>query len=182
MWRAAYRPGCRRSSRACPSTSLWYGPSARRKKHAGTLPISPPGNVVKVVDVYLDSVIHETLRKNPRRYRLTKPQYEAIREMLSSQNPDWNEIFALFQNDRHKGLEFLLNPRFFLPSCRRSARSAIPLWASPICSGPCAPCFCHCYTCWAARRPRPTCTTRYRRGTQACWAAWRRSITASPMC
>lgn len=84
-----------------------------QEKSRGHFAYQPPDNVVKVVDVYLDSVIHETLRKNPRRYRLTKPQYEAIREMLSSQNPDWNEIFALFRNDRHKGLEFLLNRDFF---------------------------------------------------------------------
>ena len=84
-----------------------------QEKLRGHFAYKLPENVVKVVDVYLDSVIHEALRKNPRRYRLTTPQREAIREMLSSHSPEWGEIFTLFQNDRLKGVEFLVNSDFF---------------------------------------------------------------------
>ena len=84
-----------------------------QEKQRGHFAYELPPNVVEVVDVYLDAVIHETLRKNPRRYRLTKPQQDAIYAMLSSQNPDWDEIFSLFRGDRLKGVEFLLNRDFF---------------------------------------------------------------------
>jgi len=84
-----------------------------QEKLRGHFAYTLPDNVVDVVDVYLDSVTHEVLRESPRPYRLTPAQHQAIREMLSSQNPDWNEIFKLFENDRLKGVEFLLNHDFF---------------------------------------------------------------------
>ena len=84
-----------------------------QEKQKGKFAYTLPDNVVKVVDVYLDAVIHETLHKNPRHYRLTEAQREAVHQMLSSQDPDWLEIFKLFEGDRLKGVEFLLNPDFF---------------------------------------------------------------------
>lgn len=84
-----------------------------QEKLRGHFAYTLPENVVQVVDLYLDSVTHETLRKSPRRYRLTKPQQLAVHEMLSSQSPDWAEIFELFKNDRLKGVEFLLDRDFF---------------------------------------------------------------------
>ncbi|MDD3920959.1 MAG: GT4 family glycosyltransferase PelF [Eubacteriales bacterium] len=84
-----------------------------QEKQRGHFAYKLPENVVEVVDVYLDAVTHEILRKNPRPYRLTKPQKGAIREMLATQHPDWAEIFALFAGDRLKGVEFLVNRDFF---------------------------------------------------------------------
>ena len=84
-----------------------------QEKQRGHFAYDLPDNVERLVDVYLDSVVHESLRQAPRHYHLTKPQYNAVREMLSSQNPDWNEIFRLFQNNRQKGLLFLVDHNFF---------------------------------------------------------------------
>lgn len=84
-----------------------------QEKQRGHFAYQLPPNVVQVLDVYLDSVTHETLHQNPRRYRLTQAQQKAVHDMLSSQNPDWSEIFGLFRDDRLKGVEFLLNRDFF---------------------------------------------------------------------
>ncbi len=84
-----------------------------QEKQRGHFAYELPGNVVEVVDVYLDAVIHETLKENPRSYRLTAPQRAALEAMLSSQDPDWDEIFQLFRGDRLKGVEFLVNRDFF---------------------------------------------------------------------
>ena len=84
-----------------------------QEKQRGHFAYKLPDNVVQVVDVYLDAVVHETLREKPRRYRLTQRQHDAIHNMLSSKDPDWNEIFALFEGDRLKGVEFLIDRGFF---------------------------------------------------------------------
>ena len=84
-----------------------------QEKQRGKFAYKLPENVVKVVDVYLDAVIHETLHKNPRQYKLTDAQRRATQAMLSSQSPEWEEIFNLFKGDRLKGVEFLLNRDFF---------------------------------------------------------------------
>ncbi|MBN1777838.1 MAG: GT4 family glycosyltransferase PelF [Clostridiales bacterium] len=84
-----------------------------QEKQRGHFAYKLPENVVQVADVYLDAVIHETLHENPHSYRLTQPQRDAVQNMLSSKDPDWREIFSLFEGNRLKGVEFLLNRDFF---------------------------------------------------------------------
>ncbi len=83
-----------------------------QEKQKGRYAYELPPNVDRVVDVYLDSVQGKRLRPVLRAPRMTRPQKEAVRRLLQSEDPDWPEVFGLFCKNPRRNVEFLMDHEF----------------------------------------------------------------------
>lgn len=76
--------------------------------YAYTIPV----NVVAVQEVYLDAVLHESIKQKHRSWHLNEMQQKAIGDLFGCKNPDWQTIFSLFGQNTQHNLEFFLSQEF----------------------------------------------------------------------
>lgn len=82
----------------------------QRGKYAYTL----PENVIRVEDVFLDSVMHMPRERHVKRMRLGETQNEALYQLLSCRAPDWDVLFDLFRGKQSQTIDFLSSREFLL--------------------------------------------------------------------
>ena len=98
--------------RAMPQHEFVIWAIGAETKQKGKFAYTLPENVVALRDVYLDALIHEHPRAANGRFRLSDVQIQSVRQMLQCQNPDWNEVFRVFDRTPLENIEFLLSHRF----------------------------------------------------------------------
>ncbi|MEG2206978.1 MAG: GT4 family glycosyltransferase PelF [Clostridia bacterium] len=83
------------------------------EKKRGHFAYTPPANVVAMRDVYLDSVLNETMDGRAHmRGHMTKPQADAVQTLFRCGDPDWAEIFHYFNKRKMDNVSFLLQQEF----------------------------------------------------------------------
>lgn len=85
-----------------------------QKKQRGQRAYQLPANVESVREVFLDEILEGPAIRNKRPFRLTGAQREALKQMLSCEDPAWSVLFQLLGRSRSRNLSFLLSRDFLL--------------------------------------------------------------------
>lgn len=85
-----------------------------QEKMKGKYAYTLPDNVIRVEDVYLDSVMHMPRSRKGGRLRVNEEQMEALHQLLSCRSPNWDVLFDLFREKQEQTIGFLSSREFLI--------------------------------------------------------------------